>query len=99
MAKFRTGKSGNPSGRPTGATNRIIRPVKEQLSDFLNDKLRELPEIWSKLSPRDRANLIKDLLPYFLPRMQTVEVGLEFAQMSEDQLDYIINKLLNHEKY
>lgn len=95
MAKFERGKSGNPTGRPSGATNRIIRPVKESISDFLSDKLTELPDLWLKLSARDKVSLIKDLLPYFLPRMQTIAVGVEFEQMSDIQLNYIIENLLN----
>lgn len=95
--KFKQGKSGHPQGRPQGAKNKIARPLKEQLSDFLTAKIQELPDIWLKLTPRNRADLIKDLLPYFLARMQTIAVGLEFSQMSDQQLDYIINELLNHE--
>lgn len=95
MARYTKGKSGNPTGRPTGATNRIIRPVKEQISDFLSDKLTELPDLWLKLSARDKVNLMKDLLPYFLPRMQTIAVGVEFEQMSDEQLNFIIDRLLN----
>ncbi len=93
--KFKPGKSGNPQGRPQGSTNRIARPIKEQLSDFVNDKMEELPEIWSKLSPRDKAQFLKDLYPYFVARLQSIQVGLEFEQMSEYQLDYIINGLIN----
>lgn len=101
MAKFERGKSGNPQGRPSGATNKIIRPVKESISDFLSEKLTELPDIWLKLSARDKVNLLKDLLPYFLPKMQTIAVGVEFPQMTDDQLDYIIDSLINqnHERH
>lgn len=95
ISRFKPGQSGNPKGRKKGATNKIARPVKEQLSDFLNDKIQELPEIWKKLTPRDKANFIKDLIPYYVARLQSIQVELEFEQMSNDQLDYIINILLN----
>lgn len=98
MARYTKGKSGNPQGRPTGATNKIIRPVKESISDFLSEKLTELPDIWLKLSARDKVSLLKDLLPYFLPRMQTIAVGVEFEQMSDIQLNYIIDSLLNKDE-
>jgi len=98
ISRFKPGESGNPKGRRPGATNKIARPVKEQLSDFLNDKIQELPEIWKKLTPRDKANFIKDLIPYYVARLQSIQVGIEFEQMSTDQLDYIINILLNKDE-
>jgi len=98
ISRFKPGVSGNPKGRKPGATNKIARPVKEQLSDFLNDKIQELPEIWKKLTPRDKANFIKDLIPYYVARLQSIQVGIEFEQMSTDQLDYIINFLLNKDE-
>ena len=98
ISRFKPGQSGNPKGRKPGATNKIARPVKEQLSDFLNDKIQELPEIWKKLTPRDKANFIKDLIPYYVARLQSIQVGIEFEQMSTDQLDYIINFLLNKDE-
>lgn len=98
MAKFKQGESGNPQGRPSGATNKIARPIKTQLSDFVNEKMKELPEIWSKLSPRDKAQFLKDLYPYFVARMQSIQVGVEFDQLNDSQLDYIIETLLNKDE-
>jgi hypothetical protein len=92
---FRQGESGNPKGRPQGATNKVARPIKEQLSDFLTAKIQELPEIWSKLSPRDKARFITDLIPYFVARLQSISVGVEFDQLNDSQLNYIIDTLLN----
>jgi hypothetical protein len=98
MSKFKPGKSGHPQGRPKGATNKIARPLKEQLSDFLKEKIKELPEIWNKLNARDKASFIKDLLPYYLAKLQTIQVGIEFEQMSDDQLNYIIDILLKKDE-
>ena len=95
MGKYKQGESGNPAGRKKGVPNKVARPIKEQLSDFLNEKIQELPGIWEKLSARDKANFIKDLVPYFVAQLQTIQVGLEFSQLSDEQLDEIINGLIS----
>jgi len=96
--RFKKGQSGNPAGRKPGAVNKVSRPVKELLSDFMMDKVQELPQIWEKLSPRDRAGLIKDMLPFFLPKLSTVNMDAEinFNTMTESEIDAIALKLINN---
>lgn len=94
MAKFKIGQSGNPSGRPQGAVNKLNRSIKELMHDFLINKIQELPAIWDKLTPRDKANFIKDILPYYKAKLQSITISdLDFESLSDDQLDLIINKL------
>lgn len=95
MAKFKAGESGNPSGRKPGAVNKVAKPVKEQLSYFLNEKILELPAIWNKLTARDRASLLKDLWPYFLPKLQTIEAHLEYDKLTDEGLKQIATDILN----
>ncbi|MEI6050057.1 MAG: DUF5681 domain-containing protein [Bacteroidota bacterium] len=96
MAKFKQGQSGNPNGRKKGAINKVAKPVKEQLSNFLNEKLSELPAIWNKLTPRDRAGFIKDMIPYFIPRMQSIEAYLEYDKLTDEGLKQIVTDILNN---
>ncbi|MEI6048178.1 MAG: DUF5681 domain-containing protein [Bacteroidota bacterium] len=95
MAKFKQGQSGNPAGRKKGAINKIAKPIKEQMADFLNEKIQELPEIWKKLSPRDKAQFIKDFWPYYNARLQSVEITgeINFKTLPENQLDILADKL------
>ena len=97
MAKFKQGQSGNPTGRKKGAINKVARPIKEQLSDFLIKKIQELPEIWKKLTPRDKAQFLKDLWPYYMARLQSVELSgdVNFHALPEYQLDQFAEKLKN----
>jgi len=93
--KFKPGESGNPAGRKPGATNKVAKPIKEQLSNFLNDKIQELPEIWNKLTPRDRAGFIKDLVSYYIPKLQTIEAHMEYDRLTDEGLKQIATDILN----
>ena len=95
MAKFIPGESGNPAGRRPGATNKVAKPIKETLSNFLNEKIQELPEIWTKLTPRDRAGFIKDLVPYYIPKLQNIEATMELDLLSEEHIKRIATDVLN----
>ena len=92
---FEPGFSGNPNGRPLGMLNKIARPIKEQLADFLNEKILELPEIWLKLSARDKKDLLINLLPFYMAKLQAMSITGEvnFKSLPEDQLDQIAYKL------
>ncbi|NLO04103.1 MAG: hypothetical protein GX126_17610 [Bacteroidales bacterium] len=98
--QFKPGQSGNPAGRPPKAINKISRPVKESVADFLTEKFEELPEIWQKLKPREQARLLIDLLPYVASKMQAVslDANINFDALSETELDIIINKIFDNEK-
>lgn len=98
--KFKKGESGNPKGRPLKAINKIARPVKESVSEFLTEKFEELPKLWEQLKPGEQARLLVDLLPYIAPKMQAVEMSgsINFSGMSEAELDLVALKLYENEK-
>jgi hypothetical protein len=98
--KFKPGESGNPKGRPRGATNKLGRSSKEILSEFLNTALDELPEIWKALKPREKAQLLRDLIPFELPKMQSVAVSgeIDVKGMTEEQTDLIAQKIFEYGK-
>jgi len=94
---YKKGESGNVKGRKVGAINKVAVPIKGQLSNFLNEKIQELPEIWLKLTPRDKAQFLKDLLPFFIAKMQAISLEIEFEKLSDDQLEILCNQLISKE--
>lgn len=93
MAKFKHGQSGNEKGRPVGATNKIVKPVKELLSDFLNRKVLELNSIWPKLSPRDQIGVLRDIYPFFIARMEAVSIDLNVKKLSDSEVTELIERV------
>ena len=95
---FKKGISGNPHGRPRSALNKVSRPLKMCISEFLEEHYNELPGIWQKLTPTQRIKMFTELLPFVLPKVSSVDLGVNLSQLSEQDLDRIIDKLLNNEQ-
>jgi hypothetical protein len=49
--------------------------------------------IWDKLNFRDKAALLKDLYPYFLPKMKSVVLDLNIKKLSEQQVNELVEQL------
>ena len=98
--RYKPGESGNPKGRPRGATNKLGRSSKEILSEFLNTALAELPEIWAKLKPKEKAQLLRDFTSYELPKKQAVAVSgeIDVKGMTEEQTDLLAQKIFEYGK-
>ena len=97
--QFKPGRSGNPAGRPPGALNKISKPIKERIGDFLNDNFDDVVDAFAKLPPRDKVKLFVDLLPFIVPKQTQLDadMSLNFQQFTAEQLESIANHLLNKE--
>jgi hypothetical protein len=70
---FIKGKSGNPAGRMQGTPNKSTRETKEMLKSILEKHLTQIQEE-QELSAQDRIALIRTILPYTNPKLQSIVV-------------------------
>jgi len=91
------GRTNNPTGRKKGVPNKLSRDAKQLISDFFEEKMIELNQIWTKLTPREKANLLVNLAPYVAAKLASVAVSAElnFKEMPESALDGIAYRLYN----
>jgi hypothetical protein len=63
---FKKGQSGNPTGRPNGATNHLTKTVKSVVLEAFN-KLQEHPTAnivtWAEKNPKDFYLIASKLIP------------------------------------
>jgi len=90
---MKKGKTNNPNGRPKGAKNKVTAPLREMITDFLNDNFDEVQSEFMNLDPKDKLKVYTDLLQYAVPKLRSVEVKDEFDKLTDEQLDQIINEL------
>ena len=94
---FEKGKSGNAKGKPKGAVNKTTADLRQWITDFINDNKEQLQADWQSLDAKDRILMFEKLLKYALPTLQATSLATDFNAMTEEQLNQIINKLINHD--
>jgi hypothetical protein len=79
---FTAGVSGNLNGRPKGAKNKHVKPLRLLITNFAEDKFPEIVEEFEKLEPKEKLKFYIDILQYSLPKLQSIsnEAGAEKAQ-------------------
>lgn len=61
-------------GRTPGTVNRLTKELREVLKNLLFEELEALPENINKLEPKDRIEVLIKLIPYILPKVETVPI-------------------------
>lgn len=92
---FEKGQSGNAKGRPKGSKNKSVSQLRELIGEFLEDRFENVATDFDKLKPFAKVKLYIDLLQYALPKMQANSNKIGFENMTDEQLDEIIERLKN----
>ena len=74
-------------GRIKGTPNKITATIKQKLSEILNAEIEKLR--LENLTSKDRIELVKALLPYILPKLQTTSFDIESPQNEINQIKII----------
>lgn len=82
---FVKGQTGNPSGRPRGATNRSTREVADRLKNIIDANIDGLEDDLKNMSGTERVKAITALMQYVLPKQQSVslenQIEMEFKAL------------------
>lgn len=68
---FKKGQQG--LGRPPGTENKVTSKIKEGFQKLLEDNLPQLQDDLNQMRPVERANFLKDLAEYILPKRSRVD--------------------------
>ena len=74
---------GNP-GKPKGAVNQTTKEFRESLHEALKGDIERIPEYLKELNARDKLDALSKLLPYVMPKYQSIEIDGSITQQSID---------------
>jgi hypothetical protein len=60
--------------KPYGQFVRMSNEIKSALAEFLKGRTKELPELWKKLTPREKARLFAELCQFVIPKQKDVAI-------------------------
>ncbi len=82
---FKSGKSGNPNGRPKGTRNHATSDLVKRIGQILDKNTKQLQKDLESLQPVERVKAITGLIGYVIPKKQALNV--------QQSLDYEYHKL------
>lgn len=81
---YKVGTSGNPNGRPKGATNKITSDMRQILKSFFADNIEQMKDEFAKMDAKDKFLILERLLPYILPKLKDVEGTFDGNKLTLD---------------
>ena len=92
---FKKGESGNAKGRKPGAKGKTSTELKERIKMFLDGNFDDMQTDFKKLDAAAKLNFYEKMIRYVVPIKSSQDLRLNFEDLSESQIDEIIEKLLN----
>ena len=92
--KFQPGNNAG-RGRKKGSRNKVKDKLRESINKFLEGNFEEVQACFDVMPPRDKAKLYCELLQYGVPKLQAINMDMRFENMTNEQLDEIIDTLIN----
>ena len=87
------GHTGNPNGRPKGSPNRITQDMRGWLTTIIDKNRKQMEKDLKMLDPKDRLQMLEKMMQYVIPKQQAVSADIDIGQLSDAQLDTLIEKL------
>lgn len=91
--KWQKGKSGNASGRPKGARNKVGVELRQKIADFLEGNFDDVAEDFGALDAKERCRFFVSLLPYCIGKKQDVTLEGQVDRLSDDELNELLETL------
>lgn len=90
-------KKGNP-GKPKGSSKNKLR---DEIKTFIGDNWVNFPEWFGSLKPKEKIEVMLDLMPYAVARLQSISLtdsegndipteGTDLSKWSDEDLDALL---------
>lgn len=80
-------------GRQKGTPNRTTASIREWLIDVIGKNQRQIEKDLKELEPGARLQVLVKLLPFVVPKMESINATIDIEKMTDEQLDMVINEI------
>lgn len=78
------GHTNNPNGRPKGTPNKVTSEIKTWLAELLEESHDQIKSDLKAVDPEARLRLLFSLLPYIIPKQQTISEKTQVELASKE---------------
>jgi hypothetical protein len=87
------GQTNNPNGRKIGVSNKLTGDLRTKVNQIIENNIGTIQQDIESLEPKDRLLILEKLLKYTLPTLQAQSIEIDMNNLSDAQLDQIINSI------
>lgn len=80
-------------GRRKGTPNKVTGNIREWLSNLVDKNRLQIEKDLKALEPKDRLQVLEKFMQYTTPKMQSIQTKIDFNQLSDEQLNTVINEI------
>lgn len=80
-------------GRKAGTPNKVTGTAKEWIAGLIDKNRAQIEKDLKQLEPKERLQMLEKLMQYVVPKQQAVSANIDFAALSDDVLDNLVNEL------
>lgn len=84
-------------GRVKGTPNKVTGTLKSWITDLINCNRSQMEKDLKDLDPKDRLMFLEKMMQYVIPKQAAQQVKLDFDNLTDEQLQQIINELKKEE--
>lgn len=80
-------------GRKAGTPNKVTGTAKEWIAGLIDKNRAQIEKDLKQLEPKERLQMLEKLMQYVVPKQQAVSANIDFAALSDDVLDNLVDEL------
>lgn len=90
---LKKGMTNNKSGRPKGTPNKTTTELKQWINILISNNIQQLTKDLKKMEPAERWRIVEKLMAYVIPKQQAVTAEIELNNLTDEQINMIINQI------
>ena len=80
-------------GRSLGTGNKVSSELKTWIKELIDNNRQTVEADLKELEPKDRITIIEKFISYVIPKQKAIDAKINFEDLSETDLNIIINRL------